>query len=145
MYEDGRPGEIFIVMSKEGSVVSGLMNTVAEATSIALQYGVPLQVLVNKFSHTRFEPSGWTTNPSIPVAKSVVDYVFRWLEQKFVKVKDCIPCRQGSVSPTATSELEQAVFLAQSDAPPCHTCGNITVRSGTCYKCLNCGSTSGCS
>lgn len=147
MYEDGRPGEIFIVMSKEGSVVSGLMNTVAEATSIALQYGVPLQVLVNKFSHTRFEPSGWTSNPSIPVAKSVIDYVFRWLELKFTAKKECIPCRpQGPTKPfNMVTDAEQAVFLAQSDAPPCHTCGSITVRSGTCYKCMNCGSTSGCS
>src|SRR5205809_7226906 len=79
MYEDGSPGELFIVMAKEGSVVSGLMDSFATAVSLALQYGVPLQVLVDKFSHVRFEPSGFTNNPEIPIAKSIVDYIFRWL------------------------------------------------------------------
>jgi ribonucleoside-diphosphate reductase alpha chain len=155
MYDDGQPGEIFITMAKEGSVVSGLMHVVAEATSIALQYGVPLQVLVNKFSHTRFEPTGYTNNPQIPVAKSIVDYIFRWLAMKF------IPDEHGAgaaiSTPTAaavTDSLrlvggadrgEKHVFLTQADAPPCHECGSIMVRNGSCYKCMNCGSTSGCS
>ena len=84
LYEDGTPGEIFIKMSKQGSVVSGLMDSFAIAISMALQYGVPLQVLVDKFSHTRFEPSGWTNNKEIPMAKSIVDYIFRWMAIKFL-------------------------------------------------------------
>src|SRR5207249_5750380 len=84
MYEDGQPGEIFLVMAKEGSVVSGLMDCFATAVSMALQYCVPLQVLVDKFSHVRFEPSGFTNNPEIPIAKSIVDYIFRWLASKFL-------------------------------------------------------------
>ena len=79
MYEDGQPGEIFITMSKEGSTISGLMDSFATAISMALQYGVPLRVLVDKFSHMRFEPSGFTKNPDIPMAKSIMDYIFRWL------------------------------------------------------------------
>lgn len=142
MYDDGTLGELFITMSKEGSVVSGLINSVAEATSIALQYGVPLKVLVTKFSHTRFEPSGFTTNRDIPMANSVVDYVFRWLEKKFLAPK-CAPCEEK-----AMPELEEKSsegYVAQSDAPPCSTCGSFTVRNGSCYKCMNCGGTSGCS
>ena len=83
LYEDGLPGEIFLVMAKEGSTISGLMDAYATAISIALQYGVPLQTLVDKFSHMRFEPSGFTNNPEIPIAKSVMDYIFRWLASKF--------------------------------------------------------------
>ena len=84
LYEDGLPGEIFITMAKEGSTVSGLMDSFATAISLALQYGVPLKVLCDKFSHSRFEPSGWTPNPDIPMAKSVMDYIFRWLAIKFL-------------------------------------------------------------
>ena len=84
MYEDGQPGEIFITMSKEGSTISGLMDSFATAISIALQYGVPLRGLVDKFSHMRFEPSGFTKNPDIPMAKSIMDYIFRWLASKFL-------------------------------------------------------------
>ena len=85
LYEDGMPGEIFLVMAKEGSVVSGMMDTFATSVSLALQYGVPLSVMCNKFSHTRFEPSGFTGNPDIPIAKSITDYIFRWLEHTFIK------------------------------------------------------------
>jgi ribonucleoside-diphosphate reductase alpha chain len=131
MYDDGKPGELFCVMAKEGSVVSGLMDCFATSISLALQYGVPLQVLVDKFIHTRFEPSGFTNNKDIPIAKSVADYIFRWLEIKFL-------------GPEETS-IERATFLNQADAPPCPTCGSIMVRSGTCYKCSNCGATNGCS
>ena len=162
MYEDGTPGELFIVMSKEGSTISGLMDGFATAISLALQYGVPLHVLVNKFAHTRFEPAGFTGDKDIPIAKSILDYIFRWLALKFLTQAD----RPNVLSdaPTLTqnghaeaamewqaqtssrvAEAEQRVFQEQADAPPCSVCGAIMVRSGTCYKCLNCGTTSGCS
>ena len=171
LYEDGQPGEIFLAMAKQGSTISGLMDSFAIALSIALQYGVPLQTLVDKFSHTRFEPSGFTKNPEIPIAKSITDYIFRWLASKFLSREDKIaagvvlredlagtdlpgamPLLGGgrletvaqavSVEMTATT---RSTFLYQQDAPPCHDCGAIMVRNGSCYKCLNCGSTSGCS
>src|SRR5215472_12690882 len=88
MYEDGSPGEIFLKMAKEGSTVSGLMDSFATAISLALQYGVPLQALVDKFSHTRFEPQGFTKNPEIPIAKSVMDYIFRWLASRFLSQEE---------------------------------------------------------
>ena len=157
MYDDGTPGELFVVMAKEGSVVSGLMDSFATAISLSLQYGVPLQVLADKFSHTRFEPSGFTGNPDIPIAKSITDYIFRWLSLKFDKPT----LDEGEVAPPAAEvkalptpapvaePVEAAAprhsFLNQQDAPPCHTCGAIMYRSGACYKCNNCGATSGCS
>jgi ribonucleoside-diphosphate reductase alpha chain len=152
-YEDGRPGEIFIVMAKTGSVVSGLMDAFATSISIALQYGVPLEVLVNKFSHTRFEPYGFTNNAAIPMAKSVLDYIFRWLGIKYLNRKESnseaneltefeMPRYQAMEQNKA---MEKQVSMYQSDAPPCSECGAIMVRNGSCYKCLNCGSTSGCS
>ena len=149
MYDDGSPGEIFVVMAKQGSVVSGLMDTVATSISLALQYGVPLKVLVDKFSHTRFEPSGFTNNPQIPIAKSIVDYIFRWLGQKFLPAEDQPQPEaetRTNVGQVATIEArERQVFQTQADAPPCPDCGSIMVRNGACYKCLNCGGTSGCS
>ncbi len=164
LYEDGAPGEIFITMAKEGSVVSGLVDSVATLTSIALQYGVPLEVLCNKFGHTRFEPSGFTNNPQIPIAKSIMDYIFRWLQMRFLAVEPVEGADEGSKDLPSTglvTEMRQPtskapaigaavsheshVFQMQADAPPCHSCGAIMVRSGSCYKCLNCGSTSGCS
>src|SRR5215831_12469770 len=156
MYEDGQPGELFCVMAKEGSVVSGLMDSFATAISLSLQYGVPLKVLVDKFSHTRFEPSGFTGNPHIPIAKSITDYIFRWLALKFLPRED-IPQGVNGQEPAAaqanaaapeakdSSASAREAFLNQQDAPPCHTCGAIMVRSGACYRCANCGSTSGCS
>ncbi len=149
MYDDGSPGEIFVVMAKQGSVVSGLMDTVATSISLALQYGVPVKVLVDKFSHTRFEPSGFTNNSQIPIAKSIVDYIFRWLGQKFLTTEDQ-PKPEGdsqmTVGQVKTLEAhERQVFQTQADAPPCPDCGSIMVRNGACYKCLNCGGTSGCS
>ena len=163
-YEDGMPGEIFLVMAKEGSTISGLMDAFATSVSIALQYGVPLQTLVDKFTHTRFEPSGFTNNPEIPIAKSIMDYIFRWLASKFMS-------REGKEAagvilrdePEASTESRaegqdgasafragidghsKVTFLYQQDAPSCQECGSIMVRNGTCYKCMNCGSTSGCS
>jgi len=164
MFEDGQPGELFITMSKEGSTISGLMDSLATSVSIALQYGVPLKVLVDKFSHARYEPSGFTNNPDIPIAKSISDYIFRWLGKKFLKEGET-PAQTGTVQvseETAKKPLtilnaaaakaasvleknEKFVFQTQSDAPPCHECGSIMIRSGSCYKCLECGSTSGCS
>ena len=194
MYDDGSPGEIFITMSKEGSVVSGLMDAFATAISMCLQYGVPLDVIVDKFAHTRFEPSGFTNNQRIPMAKSVTDYIARWLADRFLDAetqdlylsRDTSSWRPGEVAsdsvetrPNLTvnfggTEAQQpgdvtldessdpstfakaqdgevvyqaraSVFTLQADAPPCSGCGSIMVRSGACYKCTNCGSTSGCS
>lgn len=172
LYEDGTPGELFVVMAKEGSVVSGLMDSFATAISLALQYGVPLRVLIDKFSHTRFEPSGFTNNPEIPIAKSITDYIFRWLAHKFlpaeaetegqaeiqtefgeaVEVKagaEVAPAmksaQQGNGAVALATDTLTSLFLNQADAPPCPTCGSITVRNGACYKCLNCGATTGCS
>ena len=180
LYEDGSPGEIFIKMSKEGSTISGLMDSFAVAISMCLQYGVPLRVLVNKFSHTRFEPSGYTTNRDIPIAKSLMDYIFRWFDQKFHPNGDnghfgkAAPAQEGEAEPkkevratvsaapsfspslfSASSHEEGArngnladaqasLMQSQADSPPCPNCGAITVRSGSCYKCNECGTTTGC-
>src|SRR5271156_2651699 len=165
MYEDGTPGEIFISMSKQGSTISGLMDSFATAISFALQYGVPLQFLVDKFSHMRFEPSGFTKNPQIPYAKSIVDYLFRWMASKFLDEEakrevgivesekvlsaksDAAPIAMAPVASLRDGKdgsIRQA-FINQADAPPCPDCGSIMVRNGACYKCMNCGTTSGCS
>jgi len=153
-YEDGTPGEIFIKIAKEGSTIAGLMDTIGILTSMAMQYGVPLDVLVSKFSHVRFEPSGFTKNPEIPVAKSLIDYVFRFLGAKFLSpdqhaaVGLSLPDRSDAGSENgsaAESEVEALGFSPQSDAPSCADCGAIMIRNGSCYKCLNCGATSGCS
>jgi ribonucleoside-diphosphate reductase alpha chain len=265
LYEDGQPGEIFLKMAKEGSTISGLMDTFATTVSVALQYGVPLHDLVHKFAHVRFEPSGFTSNPEIPIAKSIVDYIFRWLGSRFLPPEDratlglvdrsataessvqplnlglggsdaagsggagtsgsgvgagapsgaagpasplsgdkagssdtpggaasspaTAVAAPGSESPSTPPDREwptdsprstaspasgsgngtapgksngngngsrvtlgtlgigkaQVTFAAQADAPSCAECGSIMVRNGSCYKCLNCGSTSGCS
>ena len=162
MFEDGMPGEVFITMSKEGSTISGLMDSFATSISIALQYGVPLKVLVDKFSHARYEPSGFTNNPEIPIAKSISDYIFRWLGLKFlpkeegpatvvsdsgIEMTRATPVRTEAHASkvSAIERNEKVVFQTQADAPPCHECGSIMIRSGSCYKCLQCGATSGCS
>ncbi len=161
LYQDGAPGEIFLRMAKEGSTISGLMDTIATMTSIALQYGVPLKALVDKFSHTRFEPSGFTNNPEIPLAKSVTDYVFRYLGNRFLHDEPLAADEQETEAEvTGLKEFrrvaiaggsgdltsgERRTFVNQADAPACTECGSITVRSGVCYKCPNCGATSGCS
>jgi len=174
MYDDGAPGELFVTMAKEGSVVSGLMDGFATSISMALQYGVPLQVLCDKFSHMRFEPSGFTGNPDIPIAKSITDYIFRWLSLKFLPSENAQQVKEAQAAlppgaapqgvkaaagtkvlvmpqlppvarPPSPSESAQFGARMQQDAPPCPTCGSITVRNGACYKCLNCGSTTGCS
>ncbi len=168
LFEDGQPGEIFLVMAKEGSTISGFADAFAQAISYALQYGVPLQALVDKFSHVRFEPSGMTRNPDVRFAKSIVDYIFRWMATKFLSPEaqyvagvnnrddaagnghaaEPVPAIPAPPQPKAVArEAKPATFAAiqnQEDAPPCSTCGSIMVRSGACYKCTNCGTTSGC-
>jgi len=204
LYPNGQPGEIFIKMAKEGSTVSGLMDSFATATSLALQHGVPLKVLCEKFAHSRFEPSGWTGNEHIGYAKSIMDYIFRWLQLRFLSGQQlslfaglAAPAASGAVIPseapakprdlqlspeqhtgtrgmgytsapqggilsnlaasTEKSELhmeDRGIYHAadamkdlydMGDAPSCHTCGAIMVRNGSCYRCMSCGSTSGCS
>jgi ribonucleoside-diphosphate reductase alpha chain len=220
LYPDGTPGEIFLKMAKEGSTVSGLMDTLATMTSIAMQYGVPLRDLVSKFTHVRFEPSGFTGNPEVPIAKSTVDYIFRWMGSRFLSKDDrdalgilggaivaeppedapALPDTAGFAAPfeertaaefppasptssggeggnrpaatagpaaaqssaaggadggtsrngngsviTSLGAGQRVAFSVSADSPSCMDCGSIMVRSGSCYKCLNCGATSGCS
>src|SRR4051812_32833085 len=163
LFDDGQPGEIFLVMAKEGSTISGFADAFAQAISYALQYGVPLQALVDKFSHVRFEPSGMTRNAEIRFAKSIVDYIFRWLATKFLspeaqfhagvngreleepgQLHVTAPPSSEGAKPQATPVGPWTTFQNQEDAPPCSTCGAIMIRSGACYKCVNCGNTSGC-
>jgi ribonucleoside-diphosphate reductase alpha chain len=164
---------LFLTMAKEGSTISGFADAFAQAISYALQYGVPLQDLVDKFSHVRFEPAGMTKNPDIRFAKSIVDYIFRWLAAKFLSPEAQYRAGVNNREETVTtpeqltldvqataakqaaprspepsgSGYRKSTFAAiqnQEDAPPCSTCGSIMVRSGACYKCSNCGTTSGC-
>jgi ribonucleoside-diphosphate reductase alpha chain len=148
LYEDGSPGEVFISMAKEGSTISGLMDTLATSISYGLQYGVPLKFFVDKFSHVRFEPSGWTGNPQVPYAKSIIDYIFRWLGARFLGVTDAIEAGDAlKLRPTEPQPQQALPFDANlaADAPLCSECGSIMTRNGSCYKCENCGGTSGCS
>ncbi len=171
LYENGAPGEIFVRMAKEGSVIAGLMDSFATAVSLSLQHGVPLQVLVDKFRGTRFEPSGFTGNQEIPIATSIMDYLFRWLNIRFpadglfverhpaarlaqldlprvpLMAKDFLDkAAVGAVDPASISvEVKDRAWVQETDAPPCHECGTLMVRNGACHKCPNCGSTSGCS
>ena len=186
LFEDGYPGEMFITMAKEGSTIGGLMDSVAALTSISLQYGVPLEALVRKFTHQRFEPSGFTKNPQIRRASSIIDYVFRWTGIQFIpgylekttgntsqqelnipglqqaearhvnKPVVELPVAGGgdgeSVERAAAhshshdgSAISHSVAHFMEDAPTCPTCGNVTVRNGACFKCLNCGESLGCS
>jgi ribonucleoside-diphosphate reductase alpha chain len=198
LYKDGTPGELFIRMAKEGSTISGLMDSFAMAVSLAMQHGVPIKLLCDKFQHTRFDPAGFTGNPEIPIAKSVMDYIFRWLEIRFVTgrqyplFKDMVASAmqqsalsQGddveglenrTIPPSAGYEtkppqgglaksqeltakgspslVDRGVyhsadalkeFVDLGDAPSCHVCGSIMTRNGSCYRCMSCGSTSGCS
>ncbi len=147
LYEDGTPGEIFITMAKEGSTISGLMDGFATAISFALQWGVPLKFLVDKFSHVRFEPSGWTNNPQIPYAKSILDYIFRWLGAKFLGPEYALSeaGETPKLRPTEPDVQPKLPFeIPPSDAPLCSECGSLMVRSGSCYRCANCGGTTGC-
>jgi len=163
LYKDGTPGEIFIKMAKEGSTVSGLMDSFALSVSMALQHGVPLKLLCDKFAHTRFEPSGWSRNPDIGYAKSIMDYIFRWLSLRFLTGQQQLlfenlrkPAltapepelgletkNQKLETPHPADRLREVVDLG--DAPLCQFCGALMTRNGSCYRCMSCGSTSGCS
>ncbi len=191
LFEDGQPGELFITMAKEGSTIGGLMDSIGTLTSMAFQYGVPTETLLKKFAHQRFEPSGFTKNPEIRNASSIIDYVFRWLAFQFIpgyRENNSVNPAQGELAmpglleevkkkinrPVAdlplTEEAEDELRPAhvalhgngqnstrtissfsatiahfQQDAPTCPTCGNVAVRNGACYKCLNCGESLGCS
>ncbi len=149
LYDDGAPGEMFIRMAKEGSTISGLMDNFATAVSIALQYGVPLKMLVEKFQHVRFEPSGWTGNKEIAYAKSITDYVFRWLGAKYISSEYQVSeaGETPDLRPTEAEPQQELPFqpATLADAPLCAECGSIMTVNGSCYKCENCGSTSGCS
>jgi ribonucleoside-diphosphate reductase alpha chain len=173
LYPNGEPGEIFVKMAKEGSTVSGLMDSFALAVSISLQHGVPLKLFCEKFAHTRFEPSGWSSNPDIGFAKSIMDYIFRWLQLRFMTGQQQFLFENLRPKPAVASEgigdlngssgsgpttndqrpttgsIHAADALSSmidmGDAPSCHVCGSIMVRNGSCYKCMSCGSTSGCS
>jgi ribonucleoside-diphosphate reductase alpha chain len=172
LYPSGEPGEIFIKMAKEGSTVSGLMDSFALAVSIALQHGVPLKLFCEKFAHTRFEPSGWSNNPDIGFAKSIMDYIFRWLQMRFLTGQQQFlfenlrprsapaPTVEGASEtvtvpqPTENRDLRTGTIHAADalssvvdlgDAPSCSFCGAIMTRNGSCYRCMSCGSTSGCS
>ena len=170
LYPDGRPGEVFFRVTKEGSTVNGLMDSLGISMSMALQHGVPLKDLVRKLAHLRFEPAGMTNNPRIRFARSIPDYVARWLALEFLSEEDRrsiglegAPEANGNghgsgAPPPAphTVRLETRPLDAfappaagagatSEDAPSCAVCGGIMVRSGTCYACTVCGSTSGCS
>jgi ribonucleoside-diphosphate reductase alpha chain len=174
LYPDGSPGELFITMAKEGSTVSGLMDSFACAVSIAIQHGVPLKLLCEKFAHTRFEPSGWTSTPEIGFAKSIMDYIFRWLQLRFLTgqqqmlfenlriravsqpqpgLGDTVPESNAGRAPTGSGQIPSSHHAADAlssivdlgDAPTCSFCGSIMTRNGSCYRCMSCGSTSGCS
>jgi ribonucleoside-diphosphate reductase alpha chain len=181
LFDDGTPGELFITMAKEGSTIGGLMDSIGTLTSLAWQYGVPLEALVRKFAHQRFEPSGFTKNPEIRNASSITDYVFRWLALQFIdgyRESIKVASSQGElVIPGLQEEMKRhvnrpvpelpiaedndvvdlqndnarrskrltAMITNQQDAPTCPNCGNVVVRNGACYKCLNCGESLGCS
>ncbi|MCY3888013.1 MAG: vitamin B12-dependent ribonucleotide reductase [Chloroflexi bacterium] len=168
-YENGQPGEVFVHVSKEGSTVSGLVDAVGALTSVALQSGVPIETLVRKFSHSRFEPSGWTRNLELGHASSILDYVFRWMGRRYLPdderdvtaAQAPLPLQEGEPSPPEASSAGSVAvpdFLSSYpsangsarersdlDAPPCSDCGHMMVRNGSCFACLNCGNTSGCS
>jgi ribonucleoside-diphosphate reductase alpha chain len=183
MFDDNQPGELFITMAKEGSTIGGLMDSIGTLTSMALQYGVPLDALVRKFAHQRFEPSGFTKNSEIRNASSITDYVFRWLALQFIpgyresvtvartqpelampglieeiKKKVNRPVPELPIADDNTDIETKAgnghgrraltltsMITNQQDAPTCPNCGNVVVRNGACYKCLNCGESLGCS
>ncbi len=147
LFEDGTPGELFVKMAKEGSTISGLMDSFAIVVSYALQHGVPMKFFVDKFSHVRFEPSGFTPNPDVPYAKSIVDYIFRWLDSRF-KSGGMVLATAPALTPESNPKTENSSIrstVTSSDAPSCSNCGAIMVRNASCYKCENCGGTSGCS
>ena len=155
LYPNGQPGEIFVRMAKAGSTIAGLMECFGTVVSVGLQHGVPLKVLCDKLSHTRFEPSGWTGNEEMGYAKSIMDYLFRWMELRFLSgtqlplfvTKEAASGNAGRVPNQASASISHFLLFAYEvgDAPLCMTCGSLMVRNGSCYKCVNCGGTSGCS
>jgi ribonucleoside-diphosphate reductase alpha chain len=167
LYEDGTPGDIFVDIAKEGTTLAGLMNSIMISVSLGLQYGVPLEVYVSKFSHMRFEPSGMTNDPDIRVAKSIVDYIFRWMGKRFLSIEQQeelgimsaeVRARLadgyrngGDAPPAAATPVEAAppgqtaLFNAFEDAQECAKCGGRMVRTGSCYTCRDCGTNTGCS
>jgi ribonucleoside-diphosphate reductase alpha chain len=166
LYEDGSPGDIFVDIAKDGTTMAGLMNSLMIAVSMGLQYGVPPEVYVSKLSHLRFEPSGTTNDADIRVAKSIVDYIFRWFGKKFLtpdqqeeagilssEVKAKLAAQYSGES-SADSETipvdppppgQTALFNAWEDAVECARCGGRMVRTGSCYTCRDCGTNTGCS
>jgi ribonucleoside-diphosphate reductase alpha chain len=170
VYEDGTPGDIFVDIAKEGTTLAGLMNSFMISVSLGLQYGVPLEVYVSKFSHMRFEPSGLTNDEDIRVAKSLVDYIFRWMGKKFlsaeqqeeagilsaeVKARLAAAYANGGDTPgvntveagavEAATPGQTALFNQWDDAQECARCGGRMVRTGSCYTCRDCGTNTGCS
>ena len=138
LYENGRPGEVFVKMAKEGSTMAGMTDCWATMASIGLQAGVPLETICDKFAFVRFEPSGFTKNRDVPIASSIVDYIARWLRSRFLATP------QADAPPAAVEPAPRAAEKRQSDAPPCPNCGSITIRAGVCYACRNCGISLGC-
>jgi ribonucleoside-diphosphate reductase alpha chain len=148
MYDDGAPGEVFITIAKEGSTISGLMDAFATAISFNLQYGVPLKFLVDKFAHVRFEPSGWTGNQQIPVCEvhHGLHLPLAGREVPGPRVRGRRSRREHQASPHRADPQQELQFApVTADAPLCSECGSIMTRNGSCYKCGNCGGTSGCS
>lgn len=145
-YPDGRAGELFVTMAKEGSTIGGLMDAWATAISIGLQYGVPLEVLVEKFAHSRFEPSGFSKNADIPMAKSLTDYISRWLGMELIngyrEANSPNRSHEEAAAPAAATQKQPGKY--QQDSPACSNCGAITIRAGSCYLCTSCGTSSGC-
>ena len=166
LFEDGTPGDIFVDIAKEGTTLAGLMNSFMISVSLGLQYGVPLEVYVSKFSHMRFEPSGLTNDADIRVAKSIVDYIFRWMGKKFLttdqqeeagilspevkaRLAQAYASLEGSTAPAVEYDApppgQTALFNAWEDAVECARCGGRMVRTGSCYTCRDCGTNTGCS
>src|SRR5215468_3704259 len=162
LFEDGTPGDVFVDIAKEGTTLAGLMNSIMISVSLGLQYGVPLEVYVSKFSHMRFEPSGPTNDPDIRIAKSLVDYIFRWMGKKFLttdqqeeigilspEVRARLSAAYAAGAPElpeleAPTRGQTALFNAHEDAIECSRCGGRMVRAGTCYTCRDCGTSTGC-
>ena len=167
MFPEGDPGDIFVDIAKEGTTLAGLMNAFMIAVSVGIQYGVPLEVFVSKFAHMRFEPSGLTNDPDIRVAKSIPDYIFRWMGKRFLdaetqaelgvmsqSVRDSLAAGNGHGAATAEPPVsgsvsapiagQTALFNAWDDAQECAKCGGRKVRTGACYTCRDCGDNSGC-
>jgi ribonucleoside-diphosphate reductase alpha chain len=167
LFDDGTPGDIFVDIAKEGTTLAGLMNSFMISVSLGLQYGVPLEVYVSKFSHMRFEPSGMTNDADIRIAKSIVDYIFRWMGKKFLstdqqeeagiltaEVKARLAAAYtdaGGEAAVAVAALDPvppgqtALFNQWEDAQECARCGGRMVRTGSCYTCRDCGTNTGCS